>query len=414
MGEALGGRAEVVERCRALLFEGPGGVLLAGPAGVGRSRVVEELASIGESEGLIVFRCTATDASRSLPFEALARAFPPARSADHPASARRLVQAVRPRAGSTPVMVTVDDAHLLDGGSVAVIEELLAADDVLVALTMRTGTADAQRLTSLWKDHGVERVELGPLERDSADLVAESLLGGAMSATMSQQLWDLTLGSPRLITALVEAAERAGTLDHTADVWEWRGAPLTDPTIVALMADLTSQLTDAGHDAVDLLAVGGPLPIVVAGQVVALDALAEVEHAGLADSRTGDDEMELRHPLHAGVARALLGPARRAQVVTRLADAWSGSDRVDSSVRGARWLLETGRRPPADVCVSAARDALAHFDLELAARLAASGDRRGRRLGRGTSGAGRDPPAAEAGRGRCRRVCSRRGPGDRR
>jgi len=88
-------------------------------------------------------RTTATHASRGLPFGAFASMLPPdpggdplARE-DHGELLRRYVRAVAEGAGGRPLVVFVDDAHLLDNGSAILLHQLALTRAATVLATVR-------------------------------------------------------------------------------------------------------------------------------------------------------------------------------------------------------------------------------------------------------------------------------------
>lgn len=73
----LVGRAGELARARTLVETGTG-VAPVGPAGVGRSRLLEEILDSVEAATLPTLRVTATEATRSIPFAPLATLVPTA------------------------------------------------------------------------------------------------------------------------------------------------------------------------------------------------------------------------------------------------------------------------------------------------------------------------------------------------
>jgi type II secretory pathway predicted ATPase ExeA len=118
-----------------------GGVVLAGPAGSGKSRLAYELVNRLDRTRYVVRQASATSANTGVAFGALA-SFVPARpqsvssqNAVVTAVANRLAEA---QPGSRAVVV-VDDAHLLDEGSVAVLRHLLRDRSAFVVAMARSG-----------------------------------------------------------------------------------------------------------------------------------------------------------------------------------------------------------------------------------------------------------------------------------
>ncbi len=123
----LTGRTGELARIAASVGEGRG-VLLTGPAGVGRTRLLEEACRLAVERRPVV-RLAATGASSSVPFGALA---PLADGDGHPVV--RIRRALDALAGA---VVAVDDAHLLDDASAVVLHQASVGRTTLVAVTVR-------------------------------------------------------------------------------------------------------------------------------------------------------------------------------------------------------------------------------------------------------------------------------------
>src|SRR4051794_25423952 len=78
----LTGRTEELQRLGALVRAGDvAGVVISGPAGVGKTRLAHEGLRLAEAVGHPVASVTATRAASSLPFGALAPMLPPSEDA---------------------------------------------------------------------------------------------------------------------------------------------------------------------------------------------------------------------------------------------------------------------------------------------------------------------------------------------
>jgi hypothetical protein len=72
--------------------------------------------------------------------------------------------ALRERAQGRPIVLVVDDAHLLDRVSAALVQHLATTAGVLVIATVRSGEPCPDAIVSLWKDCGARRLGLRRLE----------------------------------------------------------------------------------------------------------------------------------------------------------------------------------------------------------------------------------------------------------
>jgi AAA ATPase domain len=161
----VGREAELAELERALR-EG-GGAVVAGAAGVGKTRLLREAETVARRDGAQVERIAASRAAASVPLGAFAhlRRDRDTDDVENPLGAVRN-ELARRAAGGRLVLV-VDDAHTLDAASAALVHQLTAEElrtdgriSVLVAVRPREPTPDA--IVALWKDDLCERVELAP------------------------------------------------------------------------------------------------------------------------------------------------------------------------------------------------------------------------------------------------------------
>src|SRR5262249_58166635 len=101
------------------------GVVVVGSAGVGKSRLAREAGDDAGRRGALVEWVQATRSAASVPLGALAALLPgDARSDDALELMRSCVRALGERAAGRPVVLAVDDAHLLDDTSAALVLHL--------------------------------------------------------------------------------------------------------------------------------------------------------------------------------------------------------------------------------------------------------------------------------------------------
>ena len=119
----LTGRAEELRFLDAATRRsGARGVLLAGAAGVGKSRLAREVLDRAEAKGMTTRWVSATASARGLPLGAFATVLGPI-SGDPIHLLQQATDALSD--GSRGVMVGVDDAHLLDELSALLLLQLV-------------------------------------------------------------------------------------------------------------------------------------------------------------------------------------------------------------------------------------------------------------------------------------------------
>jgi hypothetical protein len=189
----LVGRAAELTRVGEVLRAGAGGVVLAGPAGVGKTRLAGECLGLAEGRGFVPLRVTATQAASSLPFGAFAPFVPElAGGMDRADVLRQVAGSVIARGEGKPVALLVDDAHLLDEGSAALTHQLAAGPDGLVLATVRSGEPASDAVMALWKDGLAERIELSPFSLAEVEDLLAPVLGGPVDGPTVRLLWERT------------------------------------------------------------------------------------------------------------------------------------------------------------------------------------------------------------------------------
>ena len=344
-----------------------------GPAGVGRTRVGDEVAARADVPVIYV---PATRAAASIPFGAFAPFLPAdgLGDGDSYVRLRRGADAIVAEVpeGVRPVLY-VDDAHLLDDASAALLMQLALTRRVALLLTVRAGEPQPDALVELWKDDLV-RIDLAPLGRAAHDLMIETILGGRVEGGTAHALHGATDGSPQMVRELVTGLRTSGTLVEQSGMWIQVGPLDVPPRLSELVERRLEGLSAEGRELLDLVALGEPVaPGLVSslGLDAALDELQRIEllRTVRAGSRT---EIRLAHPIHRHVARGSLTSVRRAELLRHLArwTAGHGLRRREDVRRHALWSVEAGDPADPEALLATAEDAGVGNDLELTERLA--------------------------------------------
>lgn len=370
------GRDREVERVAAAWQRGSGGVVLAGEAGVGKSRVAREALRRADALGHATAAVIATRAAAELPLGALAALLPIADT--RPGRREDLIQrAVAAISGPGPgkrLMLLVDDAHLLDAPSAAVLLELTASNRAFVVATVRTGLPAPDAVVALWREGIAERIEVENLGRRETEALVATALGGAVDGSTLREFWDASRGTPLVLRELVLGALESGLLRDDGGLWllsERLGVP---PSLAELIAGRLAEATPEAREVLEILAVGEPLALSTLVTMTSPDAVDTAERRGLLTVSTAGERREVRlaHPLHGEVLRSLMTALRTVSVHRLLAEAVE-ADRARSredALRLALWRLEGGGDVRPDLMVEAARRAYFTHDDLLAERLA--------------------------------------------
>jgi hypothetical protein len=328
-----------------------------GAAGVGKSRLAAEAARLAAG-GAAVERVIATESARGLPFGAFSHLLP----ADPAAAASPIpaaIGALRERSPGRAAIVLVDDAHLLDPGSAALVLALASTGAARPLLTVRSGVPLADALVALWKDRGLLRLDLQPLASDEVAELVDALLGGPADAVVHRRAFELSEGNPLYVREFLADAGRSGALAHSEGLWHLSGERPRLERLRELIATRTRDLTVAARRGLELLALCSPLALAELRELAGSQAIEELEQAGLAVVADGEEKVALAHPLHGEVVRDELADEARRRLGRELAATLAA--RPDLApldlVRAAAWKLEAGEPDPG-LCLRACRSAL--------------------------------------------------------
>lgn len=371
------GRDEELAHIAALLDRpDAGGIVLVGPAGIGKTRLALECLQLAAARGFACTRVVASRAASSIPFGALAPLLPTGTTAVEQGltALRQVTRALEQFADGRRLLVLVDDGHSLDDASAVVLEQLAATRAAFLVVTVRSGEAPPAPVTSLWKDHGLERAVIEALPRARADHFARTMLGDEVDAATLAQLWDKTHGNPMFLRELVLGAVQDGTLMCTRERWHAVGDLTPSDRLAELVGTRLAGLEPGEIAALERVAFGEPLGLDVLVGLVDAAAVDGLERAGLVVTHRDGRRTELRlaHPMYGEVLRAQT-PAVRARSIRRhLAEAveGTGARRREDALRVAVWRLDGGGLPPQQLLVEGAAQALFANEYGIAHRLA--------------------------------------------
>jgi len=352
-----------------------GGVVLIGPAGVGKTtlaRIVTESLDSG------VRWVAGTESARSIPLGAFAHLVGSSPSRDPIA----LLAAARDSVvAEGNAVVGVDDAHLLDQLSATLLHQLALDRAARIIATIRSGEPVPDAVTSLWKDGHLLRLELNVFTKAQSVELVETIVGGQVEGLSADVMWESSGGNALFLRHLVEGALDAGTLSEVNGVWQLRGGAVVTTGLAEL---LEARLGEAGEDvrnALKLLALCEPLDIDVLCELAGEEAMDGAEERGLI--RIGHDgpQMSVRfsHPLFGDVVRRRMGTASarklRGRLVHVLRDRESPS--AATRIRIAQLYVDSDHLADSKLLVTAAKDAISLSNVPLGEQLARAALERG-------------------------------------
>ncbi len=200
------GRERESRAFQAALRAGLSGVVLAGGAGVGKSRLAVELVrSLEEPEPVRVF---ASASSSRIPLGAFASNLA-VLSESHDSEAA-LLAAASDELVSLGAPLLVDDAHHLDAMSATLLQQSLFRGGMNLVVTVRTGEDIPEAVTSLWKDDYLGRIDVEPLHERAVRRLVNLVLEGEVADTLTDELWRLSQGNVLYLRHLLRHEQGRG------------------------------------------------------------------------------------------------------------------------------------------------------------------------------------------------------------
>jgi DNA-binding NarL/FixJ family response regulator len=352
---------------------GARGVVLAGAAGVGKTRLAWEVLAEVEKRGVTTRRATATASSRPLPLGAFAGLL--GDIGREPAQVLpRAVASLLVDVGRAGVVVCIDDAHLLDELSATLIHQLVLRRAATVLVTVRTGEPAPDAVTALWKDGHLDRLEVRPLSEAEVATLLEAVLGGQVDRGAVNRLWAMSQGNVLYLRHLVDGAVETAALRPENAVWRLSDSPRVTLGLVELITARMGTLSGPVRAVVDILALSEPLGIRLLGELTDPAAVEQAEDHGVIRVEMDRQRLQARlaHPLYGEVRRDAIGRLRARRLRGRIAAALSNADtrNPDDALRQAVLVVESDVEPDTDLLVGAAERASYLGDLPLAQRLA--------------------------------------------
>lgn len=341
----LVGRDEELGSLEQLLSEldrmHPLAVEVVGEPGIGKTRLLSELAARAEQRGHLVLSGSASELERNLPFSVfvdaldeylesldttwiavldddvqaeLGRVFPSLSArTDGRAVAQqheryrshRAVRALLDRlAAAKPLVLVLDDLHWADSASVELLGALLRrppAAAVLMALAHRRGTTRDHLSAAIERAHraaALTRVELGALSRAEA----REFLGETVGVADAAVLYEESGGNPFYLEQLARSRDHAGATTSASEISP-RGIGVPSPVAVSLSEEL-ALLSDGSRRLLEGAAVAGdPFEPELAAAAAAMseagamNAIDELLERDLVHSTDVPRRFGFRHPL---------------------------------------------------------------------------------------------------------------------
>lgn len=347
----------------------PSGAVVVGPAGIGKTRLAAEAAEWAQKQGIIVSRMAGTWATHQRPYGAIAHLMPEVHLGDHDDSGALYNEVVTVLRQHPRPLLLINDAHLLDDDSAALVLHLALNRVVTVIATVRRGESVPDPITALWKDALATRIDLQPLSNLEMQALISAAIGEETDAGTLHRLADATAGNALYARELILGATESGSLRRVDGLWRWDGRVRMGDRLADVIGRRIRGLDDAEQRALAVVAVGQPLRLALAEWLIDTEVLTRLERAKLI--AVTDGVLSLEQPLFGDVIFAQHGVFFGREVTRSLADAADayGDRDEEDLLRRVGWLIDSGAKPKPDEALRAARVALASFDAARAAQL---------------------------------------------
>ncbi len=291
--------------------QGRAGAVIIGPAGVGKTTLARAAAARLGARFNRVDWVTATTPSAAIPFAAFSHLI------DVPDTGKtaEVLRMARESLGDGRLLL-VDDAHLLDKLSAALVHQLAVGGAATLIVTVVPNGPVAEEISALWEDDLLKRIDLQPAGHD-------------------------------------------------------------DSRVATLVEEFVAALPSTAHRVLEYLAVDDPLPLAEISDLVGRDAVAEAESAGAI--AVDEDHVRPAHPLFVDAVRDALGGPELRRLRTDLVERLGAAPprNVVATLRLAVLGLDSDRPQPTAEIVAAAGEALRLGDLVLSERLSRAALQRG-------------------------------------
>jgi len=269
-----------------------------------------------------------------------------------------ILHAFREISALGPTAVLLDDVHWASPEALAVLLTILGQLEGPVLFVAASRAATREVTTSLLpqttSDLPIDRIEIGGLKLDSVDELAARTLAGPVLPSLSRELHDRTLGNPLYVLELLRAWRQAREIEAlSGGYWGFNDSG-SRPYARSLLEMIAHRLRTLDLPAMRAASAMGVLgreasprelrAILGLKATDLLEALNDLEEAGIANRDMGDGKYRLTHPLFQAAILSQLSNTKRAALHGEIYSALK-RDRNSSATQVAYHAVRTLELP---------------------------------------------------------------------
>jgi DNA-binding CsgD family transcriptional regulator/tetratricopeptide (TPR) repeat protein len=328
--------------------------------------------------GFTVAWVTPSRAGSGIPLGAFAPLLPvdePQRGAvdDRATLLKRCAEVLVRPVDNGPLVLGVDDAHLLDDMSAALVHQVAEARSMIVMVMVPSDAVVPNPVVALWKDGLAERTELDGLNLPEVTDALTVALGGKVDEAAVSELMARSHGNMLHIRELVADALEVGAMRDDGGIWRLVGDLHATDRLVELVESRLENLTGEERELMEIVALGEPLGAAELRRLSSEVVAENLERKAMLRTSTQRSRLSVRlgHPIYGEVLRDRMTGLRTRAIARALADSVksTGALRRDDLLRIASWRLTGGGAEP-DLMYRAAVQARWRYDFTLAEQLA--------------------------------------------
>ncbi|MFD3330939.1 LuxR C-terminal-related transcriptional regulator [Streptomyces sp. NPDC058701] len=336
------------------------GLIIQGPAGVGKTRLAEEIYKIVTHGGDPGVQLIATGGAKSMPLGAISPLLPPGVDlSDAVEDVARTIAALRQRK-TGKWFVFLDDLQNLDMASCLILSNLMSARAVFLVATIRGGVQLDDGVKSIVDFPDMARIDLVEFSKEQTERVLHSALGGLVAEGTLRVLHEKSGGNILYLREIISGALKAGFLHLVDGLWV-----MQDPHRLASTDRLThlierrlEGISPREREILEILALCEPMPLAYVRAKASDKVLQKLESDGLIRAISNGRRIQctLGHPLYGEILRLDIKESCRMEIFAesiRYIESF-GSQRSEDALRAAAWSMSATGTAKGETLIRAA------------------------------------------------------------